>query len=412
MHPTGSGPREGTSGIGTAHAARGRLDFDRNPMVVTWEVTRACDLVCKHCRADACPEPARGELDTDEGRRFLDQVASFGDPPPVLVFTGGDPLKRPDLLELVRHGVDAGLPIAVTPASSPLLTRKALRRLVDEGVRRVALSLDGSTPGRHDDFRGEPGSFDTIVRAAGDAADLGLPIQINTTVTASTAPDLPAVADLVEQLGAVMWEVFFLVPVGRGKALRPLSAQGTEDVLDWLYRRQREAPFRLITVEAPFYRRVGRQIEAREKRRRRAEGRPVGPPAHGGPAGSTGDGKGFVFVSHLGEVFPSGFLPLSAGNVRKDSIVDLYRSSELFRTLRDPEQLEGKCGVCEYRFVCGGARARAYALTGQIMAADPFCPYVPDDHEGAVACFAGGDGGRNVAAGSSADPDVLSSPAR
>ena len=301
----------------------GREGYVDRPIVVTWEVTQACDLACKHCRADAVPERAEGELSTAEGRAFLDQVKDFGEPHPVVVFTGGDPLKRPDLLELAEYGTGLGLPMAVTPASTPLLTREALERLAEVGVRRVALSLDGSTAGSHDGFRQEQGSFDIIHRAARDAADVGLPIQINTTVCQDTVDELPAIAGLVEELGAVMWEVFFLVPVGRGTALEALSPERHEEVLEWLYRTSREAPFRVITVEAPFYRRVGRQVEKREKAEARARGETVdGRDRPAGPRGSTGDGNGFVFVSHRGEVFPSGFLPLSGGNVRRESIVD------------------------------------------------------------------------------------------
>ena len=304
----------------------------------------------------------------------------------MVVFTGGDPLKRPDLLELIRHGTSLGLPMAVTPASTPLLTREVLERFSEAGVRRVALSLDGATPESHDGFRGETGSFEIIRRAARDAGELDLPIQINTTVCRDTVSELPAVAELVEELGAVMWEVFFLVPVGRGSVLDPLTPWQHEGVLEWLYRRQKEAPYRLITVEAPFYRRIGRQVEVEEKARRRARGEPVdGRSGRGGvaPQGSTGDGNGFVFVSHLGEIFPSGFLPVSGGNVRTDDIVDVYRDAPLFRWLRDKELLRGKCGGCEYRQVCGGSRARAFAVSGDWLQQDPFCPYLPKDWDSA-----------------------------
>lgn len=352
--------------------------FARSPLVVTWEVTQACDLACRHCRADARPERSPGELTTEDGKVFLRQIAAFGERLPVVVFTGGDPLKRPDLFELAEYGTSLGLPMAVTPATTPLLTRSAIERFVETGIRRMALSVDGATSASHDGFRGEEGSFEIARRAAREACELGLPIQINTTVCRSTLDDLPAIADLVEELGAVMWEVFFLVPVGRGAMLEALTSSEHEVVLEWLYRRGREAPFRLITVEAPFYRRIGRQIELREKADRKAAGESVeGHLAASSPHGSTGDANGFVFVSHLGEVYPSGFLPLSAGDVSDGGIVSLYRDSELFRTLRDKDALRGKCGVCEFRMVCGGSRARAYAVHGDALAQDPFCPYEP-----------------------------------
>ncbi|MFW6193846.1 MAG: radical SAM protein, partial [Gemmatimonadota bacterium] len=299
---------------------------------------------------------------------------------PVVVFTGGDPLKRPDVVEPADHGTRRGLRMAVTPATTPRLDGDVLEALRDAGVRRVALSVDGATPRSHDAFRGERGSFEVARRAAADAAELGLPIQVNTTVCRDTVADLPAVADLAEAWGAVMWEVFFLVPLGRGEVLDPLSPWQHETVLEWMYRRQKEADFRLITVEAPFYRRVGRQVEAAAKARLREEGRPT--PGDRGrpvpvPRGSTGDGDGFLFVGHRGEIFPSGFLPVPAGDVRRDDVVEVYRDAPLFRWLRDGDLLRGKCGACEFRRVCGGSRARAFAATGDRRAADPFCPYVP-----------------------------------
>lgn len=321
------------------------------------------------------------ELTTEEGKALIDRVVAFGAPVPIFVFSGGDPLERSDLFELIRHAVTRGLRVGVTPAPSARLDHATVQALDAAGVHRMALSLDGATPSRHDGFRGEPGSFDAILYAAATARQVGLPIQINTTVARCTASDLPRIADLVQAMDAVMWEVFFLVPVGRGEMLEPLSAAETELVLEWLYRRQREAPFRLITVEAPAYRRVGRQIESAERRAgpgRDSNGSPAGSShPRRAPHGSTGDGNGFLFVSHLGAVYPSGFLPLAAGNVRTDDLVSLYRENPLFRRLRDRDLLRGKCSRCEYRFVCGGSRARAYAVTGDSMAEDPFCAYEP-----------------------------------
>jgi radical SAM protein len=358
-------------------------DFSRAPLVVTWEVTQACDLACDHCRADAHPERDSGELSTAEGRDLIEQVAAFGDESgsetgpashggPVLVFSGGDPLKRPDLFELVEYAADAGVPAGVTPAPTPLLDRDAVERFADAGVRRMALSLDGATADRHDAFRGEEGSFETIRRAAEWAGEVGLPLQVNTTVTARTAWDLPAVADLVEEFGAVMWEVFFLVPIGRGEELAGLDPEQFDSILEWLYRRGRDAPFRVVTVEAPRYRPVAQRVE-RESRAER-----VGDTGDGSPVrvGSTGDGDGFVFVSHTGEVYPSGFLPASVGNVRDSSLVSLYRDAPLMRALRDPDRRTGPCGSCPHRDRCGGSRARAYAATGDPLGSDPLCPRV------------------------------------
>lgn len=352
------------------------LDFDRAPMVLTWEITQACDLRCIHCRAEACTERDALELSTEEATGVIDRITTFEPSPPVLVFSGGDPLKRPDLVELVAYATGRGLRTAVTQASSPLLTRVMIQRLKLAGTARMALSLDGSTPASHDAFRGEPGSFATILRAATET-EVGLPLQINSTVTKGTAGDLPAISDLVERLGAVMGEVFFLVPVGRGMLLEPLGAEQTEYLLEWLWVRQRTAPFRVITVQAPHYRRVALRHEKALGNR-------------GVRVGSTGDGKGFLFISHTGEIFPSGFLPVSAGNVRSHDLVEAYRRSPLFLELRDPDALKGKCGLCEYRSLCGGARARAHALTGDFLAADPFCAYSPPGYQGSKVPVAAG----------------------
>lgn len=390
----------GTAGdtLSRKHPHRASRDgYADAPLILTWEITQACDLACRHCRADARPERSWGELSTEEGEAFLRQVTGFGERLPVVVFTGGDPLKRPDLFELAAYGTELGIPMAVTPATTPLLTPAVIERFASVGMRRMALSVDGASSERHDGFRGEAGSFQIARRAARAAADVGLPIQVNTTVCRSTLAELPAVAELVERSGAVMWEVFFLVPVGRGTTLEALTPAEHETILEWLYRRGREAPFRVITVEAPFYRRVGRQLELREKAERRAAGERVeGHLAAHSPHGSTGDANGFAFVSHRGEVFPSGFLPVSAGDVRRGDIVRIYRDSELFRILRDKDALRGKCGACDFRVVCGGSRARARAVYGDYLAQDPFCPYEPPGWEPTGAASATGSEGSRV----------------
>lgn len=336
-------------------------DYSETPLIVTWEVTQACALACDHCRADAQSERDPDELTTAEGKQLLDQVADFGQPGPIFVISGGDPLERPDLFEIIEASVDRGIPTAVTPATTTDLDRETVEQFAEKGVRRMAVSLDGASERTHDAFRQESGTFESAMRAAEWADDVGLSIQVNTTVTAKTAARLPRIADLVEDLGAVAWEVFFLVPIGRGTELEQLSPERARKVMRWLYERQDDAPFRVITVEAPFYRRVA--MEASE---------------NAGMPGSTGAGNGFVFVSHTGEVFPSGFLPLSAGNVREESLVDIYRDSGLMENLRDPEQFSGPCRACEYRDLCGGSRSRAYAATGNPLASDPLCPWAAD----------------------------------
>lgn len=378
-----STPSNGAGGP-PGHGPHRALDFDRAPLILTWEITQACALKCVHCRAEACPDRHPDELTTSEAKAVIDRVAAFEPHTPYLVFSGGDPLERPDLVELVEYSVGRGLTTAVTPASSPRLTRDALSQLKEAGASRVALSLDGATATTHDGFRGEPGSFDTIREAARHARELGLAVQINSTVTRGTADDFPRMARLVEELGAVMWEVFFLVPVGRGRVVEPLGADETEDFLEWLYRAQEKAPYRVITVEAPQYRRIAHRVE-------RARGN------RGVRVGSTGDGKGFLFISHTGDVFPSGFLPVAAGNVKERDLVEVYRDSPIFRELRDPDGFRGKCGVCEYRSICGGGRARAWAVTGDYRSADPFCSYVPRRYQ------------RMVDAGEAAPPEFYES---
>ncbi|GAA0721094.1 radical SAM protein with 4Fe4S-binding SPASM domain [Halorubrum trapanicum] len=345
------------------------LDTDRRPLVLVWEVTQACGLACRHCRADAQPRRHPDELTTAEGKRLLADAAEFGDGQ-LVVLSGGDPLARDDLTELVAHGDDLGLRMTITPSGTRSLTPERVRDLGDAGIARMALSLDGSTRERHDAFRGEE-SFDDTVAAARAARDAGIPLQVNTTVCADTVEDLPAIRDRVRDLGAVLWSVFFLVPVGRGRVLDPVSPERAEGAMAWLHEVSDEERFGVKTTEAPFYRRVGIQ---------RAEAGETDGAAQ--RRGGITAGRGFAFVSHTGEVFPSGFLPESAGDVRERSVVDVYRNSDLFESLRDPDGFSGKCGACEFRHVCGGSRSRAYAATGDPTGSDPLCPYVPEGYDG------------------------------
>jgi len=253
------------------------------------------------------------------------------------------------------------------------LTPDRVRAVADAGARRLVLSVDGGSRAAHDEFRGEPGSFESTIGAAEAARDASLPLQINTTVCAETVDELPAIRELVADLGAVLWSVFFLVPVGRGAVLDAIGPERAEDVMAWLADVAADEGFGVKTTEAPHYRRVALQ--------RRQEGGAAAADAIGRRTGITA-GDGFAFVSHVGEVYPSGFLPESAGNVRERGLIDSYRESELFTDLRDPDALRGKCGACEYRGVCGGSRSRAYATTGDPLASDPLCAYVPEGYEG------------------------------
>ena len=346
--------------------------FESAPFIVIWEVTRACALACVHCRAEAMPHRNPFELTTEEGKRLLDRVAAFEPRKPLFVLTGGDPLRRRDIPELVRHGVGRGLSMALTPSGTAAVTRPRLEELRDAGLARLAVSLDGSSAEAHDAFRRVRGSHRYTMRILDDARSLGLPLQINTTVCRQTVDDLPAIARTVEEAGAVLWALFFLIPVGRAVADQGLAADAIESVLDWAADLQERAPFGVKTTEAPHYHRVLAQ-------RRQAAG--PGAPVRGiGRAGrAVTDGNGFLFVDHLGGICPSGFLPLTAGNVRQDDLVEVYREHPLFRSLRDPDLLGGRCGRCEFRHRCGGSRARAYAASGDPLAEDPGCAHVPRD---------------------------------
>jgi len=347
------------------------MNFDQAPMLVIWEVTQACDLACVHCRASAQPERNPNELTTEQGYRLLDDIRSFGEP--LMVFTGGDPLKRPDLYELIRYAVKIGLRTNVTPSATPLLTAEAIEGFKAAGITRMAISLDGPDAATHDEFRGIPGTFERAMFALRHARDIGLDTQLQTTVTQRNMARLPEMAELAKEVRTRMWSLFFLIVTGRAAEGDDLAAPEYEQVFEFMYELSKTAPFGVKTTEAMHYRRYVAQ-------RMKAEHRNAPSDAAGAVVWRTAgvsDGKGFVFVSHQGEIFPSGFLPLSGGNVLHDSLTDVYRNSDLFRTLRDTTQREGKCGICEYQKICGGSRSRAYALTGDYLAEDPRCIYQP-----------------------------------
>lgn len=379
------------------HLRHLRFDVGVRPFLALIELTRACDLACRHCRADSVPRRDPAELTTAEWMGVFDDLASLGAPRPRVVLTGGDPLQRADLEDLVRHAAGAGLSVAVSPAGTPRATGARLAALREAGAGAVSLSIDGESSATHDSFRRVAGSFAWTVAACRAATAAGLRLQVNTTVSGDTVDDLPGIARLVSQLGAVMWSVFFVVPVGRGQTLRPLDGPDTEDVLHFLHDLSARVP--LKTTEAPAYRRVILQAgEAdagwapgplyRRLRRRLAEAWPEAA-AGDGPGRrreeviprrvplSVGDGRGVVFVSHHGDVQPSGFLPMVAGNVRQEPLTRIYRDSPLLRSLRDPALLGGRCGRCRFADVCGGSRSQAYGRSGDPLAEDGSCPYLP-----------------------------------
>jgi AdoMet-dependent heme synthase len=347
-----------------AHVGRGmrfQVDFEQAPLLLIWEVTRSCELACQHCRAEAIHQRHPGELSLDEGRRLIDDVAAMGTP--LIIFTGGDPLQRDDLEDLIAHAKAAGLRAGTIPATTYRLTRERLVSLQQAGVDQLALSLDGETAAKHDAFRGVEGSFDKVMQGAAWIRELGVPLQINTVFGAWNVDDFDALAALVESLGVVFWEVFFLVPTGRGTALRSCTAEQFERLFAELQALSQRVDYVVKITEGQHYRRYLAEQHAGERQ-------PMM------PAVAVNAGRGFCFVDHTGTISPSGFLPLDCGNVRKDGLAQVYRRHPVFTALRDPEKLEGKCGRCRHRTVCGGgSRARAYGLTGNLHAPEPFCRY-------------------------------------
>ncbi len=372
------------------------VDFDRSPFIVIWEMTRACALACVHCRAESIPRRDSRELSTTESIRLVEAVSRFGQPAPLLVFTGGDPLRRPDVFDLVGAAAERGLRVALTPSGTAAARREKIMRLKTAGLARLAVSLDGSTASIHDAFRRVRGSYDWTMRILDSAREAGLPVQINTTVSRYNRTDLGAMAELMTRMGIVLWSLFFLVPTGRGRPEDGVSAQEYEEILNDLYDLAGKVSFGIKTTEAPHYRRVVQERQQGIRRDGRAgDGGPQ--TADRGPGTGEGrrrefgfqadaigrapkgvnDGNGFVFVDHIGNITPSGFLPLVAGNVRTDDLVEVYRHHPIFRDLRNPDRLRGKCGRCEYRALCGGSRARAYAMTRDYLAEEPCCLYEP-----------------------------------
>ena len=339
--------------------------FDQAPAVIVWETTQACDLKCVHCRVNSRPHRHPLELSTAEAFHLVDQVAKMKVPD--FVLTGGDPLKRADLLPIVQYASQHGVQTALTPSITPLLVRQAIFDLKQSGLARLAVSLDGSTPQLHDMFRGITGAYKRSIEAIGWCHEARLPVQVNTTVSRRNLADLDHIIELLIKHRVAMWNLFFLVPNGRAQLSELLTADEHEQVFAKLYEASRHTKFQVKTTEGQHYRRFVLQQEKSS-----ASGK-----AHSGVVQSLNDGKGFVYVSHTGEVYPSGFMPLSGGNILWEPLSEIYLNSPLFRSLRDSSQLRGKCGRCEFGDVCGGSRARAYAMSHDILAEEPRCAYVP-----------------------------------
>ncbi len=462
-------------------------DFNRAPFIVIWEVTRACDLKCVHCRAEAITMRHPLELTFKEGCKLIDQIREFGKP--LFVITGGDPLKRPDIYDLIKYGDKKGLRVALTPSGTQLMQPTVIKRFKDSGLSRLAVSLDGSCKEIHDTFRKVDGSFDWTVESIKEARRCDIPVQINTTVCKHNLKDVRAIGDLLGRLDICLWSVFFLVPTGRGLRSDIVSAREHEEVFNLLYDMSKEMPYDIKTTAAQHYRRVVVQRRRAEIADLVAQGKTLdeaarivqlnsmpkaipdgnyepggwsrnvstgaasGPATQmdseskGAPMRSTGedaaalqakiarmrvggapefviakleaqlysaegkgadgtsapvefltrqdtargdasldigraskgvnDGNGFVFIDHIGMAYPSGFLPLVVGDVRKQSLVDIYRDSPIMKQLRDYPTLKGKCSWCDFRDVCGGSRSRSYGVTGDYLASEPYCSYFP-----------------------------------
>ena len=387
--------------------ARAGLDYDETPFLAIWEVTQSCDLACKHCRAAAQPIAHPEELTTAEGKRLIDQIAEMG--VPIFVFTGGDPLKRKDVFELIRYASERGVKVAVTPSATPLLTREAMFWFKEAGLVRLGISLDGSCPEIHDKFRGLPGAWARTIQAIEWANEAGIPIQVHTTISRHNVDDLDSLCALFEKLAIVMWNVFFLVPVGRGQLADLLSGDEFERVFGKIYELSQRVSFQIKTTEAMHYRRYLLQHNLEERKMGHGTGHGGGHPhaaphayepgaptadaqarTHGWATRRVNDGKGFVFISHIGNVYPSGFLPIHAGNIREKPLAEIYRNAPIFKALRDTGRLEGKCGACEFKEICGGSRARAYALTGDPLAQEPCCIYQPKNWDSSLQSQAEG----------------------
>jgi radical SAM protein with 4Fe4S-binding SPASM domain len=391
------------------------------PRLIFWELTKGCNLRCIHCRATATELSAPTDLSTQAARDIIDQIAEVSSP--ILVLSGGEPLYRSDIFQLARYGTEKGLRVALA-TNGTLVSKEVARMIVDSGVQRVAISLDGADALTHDSFRGIPGAFDAAIAGFRNLKNLGMSVQINTTIARHNAHQLPAVLELAKLLGADALHTFLLVPVGCGVDIateQMVPPEEYERMLNWFYDRSLEGGIEMKATCAPHYFRVVRQRRVAEHRSEAAAanaaqlgaapssahigptemvmpgstGIELKPQGHGQPVGHPGShpsdmnamtkgclaGTAVCFISHQGEVFPCGYLPALAGDLRKQAFAEIWENSVVFNELRDVNNLHGKCGCCEFRNVCMGCRARAYAATGDYMDEEPFCVYEPHSKE-------------------------------
>lgn len=333
-----------------------------------YECTVACDLACKHCRAEAMPDADPDELSTDEAKKLLREVKELGSH---LIISGGDPLKRHDLFELLAYAQEINLTVGVTPTTSPLATFESIKKMKELGIFFLGISLDGATPKSQDSFRGVEGTFNNSMNVLQYAKELEIPVQINTTCTGETVEEIENVYYLIKDKFAPpvkRWSVFFLVPVGRGKDLEMPSEHQVNKIFDFLYNKSKESPFHITTTEAPFYKAyfIMKELE---------NGRIIQDAISANMKLAFGvrDGNGIIFVSNNGTIYPSGFLELPLGNIKEDNLGNIYRNNKALQLLRDPDTYTGKCGSCSYKYLCGGSRARAFATEGSYLAEDKLC---------------------------------------
>lgn len=360
-------------------------DFNKDPFIVIWELTRACQLKCLHCRAEAQYRRDPRELSFEEGKALIDQIREMNNP--MLVFTGGDPLMRQDVFDIAEYAVKKGVRVSMTPSATPNVTKEAIEKAKQVGLARWAFSLDGPNAEIHDHFRGTSGSFDLTIERIKYLHELEIPVQINTVISRYNIDYLEEMAKVVEELKCVLWSVFFLVPTGRGQEKDMISPVEHEKVFTWLYNLSKKVSFDIKTTAAQHYRRVVIQQKMKEAKDQNEDIQYLDALTQQGLTGSidglgrapkgVNDGNGFVFISHIGDVYPSGLLPVKAGNVREQPLAEIYRESPIFKDLRNPDKYKGKCGQCEFRYVCGGSRSRAFAMTGDYMESEPFCVYIP-----------------------------------
>ena len=339
--------------------------------LVAWETTRRCNLACKHCRAVAEDHPYDNELDTKASFRLLDQIKEVGDP--IVILTGGEPLLRDDIFDIAAYGTQLGLRMVMAP-NGTLITPDIARQMKVSGIKRINVSLDGSTAETHDTFRGIENAFDNAIQGIETAKAAGIEFQISTTITKTNLDQIPKILSLAETLGAVAHHIFLLVPTGRGKYIveTAISAKEYEDTLNWFYDQREKTKLQLKATCAPHYYRILRQ-------RARQDGKKVTFETHGLDAVTRGclAGTGFCFISHVGRVQTCGFLDVTCGDITKQTFKEVWEKSHVFKELRDFDKLESKCGLCEFKRVCGGCRARAYEATGSYLAEEPLCSYQP-----------------------------------